>query len=574
MAETEARPERYIDPRPESREDQPLRKMNSITRKLHNMIFRKKLAIYICFDFLIFFVLWFGWILDTELRVTGDFSFFSPRTFESTGGFWGIEYIVHNEAGAEILRENCSRLIFFSLVLFGSLVVIQTISVAIHWYGESKKIRQTLQPINEIALKADAMSKMTFSDAIFQTEVSSDASFQRLEEAIQDLDPEQDRMPSLGDQELQGIEAAMNNLLRRMHESYQQQARFVNDASHELRTPIAVIQGYANMLERWGREDEEVLNESITAITHEADHMHQLVEQLLFLARGDAGRTQLKEEPINPRDMMEEIYEESLMIDEKHKYHFKAPKFMPEVVGDPTLLKQAVRILVDNAAKYTKEGDDIYLSAGRTDGGGLYLQVQDSGIGMAEADVQHMFERFYRSDEARDIKGTGLGLAIAKWIIDRHKGHFEILSRTELGTRIRVVLPESMLRMTPSEDAPAEKETAASPRKNASTEKETTAPPRKNASAEKETAASPRKEAPAEKKTAAAPQKDAPRTDKAASSSAQAVKNVPSKEETSSVTDEITEIPDESAGIPMPDESAGDRKTDDRENGSMQAAAR
>ena len=133
-------------------------------------------------------------------------------------------------------------------------------------------------------------------------------------------------MPSLGDQELQGIEAAMNNLLRRMHESYQQQARFVNDASHELRTPIAVIQGYANMLDRWGREDESVLNESITAITHEADHMNQLVEQLLFLARGDSGRTKLKQEPINPGPMMQEIYEESLMIDENHPYRLKPPQ--------------------------------------------------------------------------------------------------------------------------------------------------------------------------------------------------------------------------------------------------------
>ena len=463
MAERQTRTDREpgydFDPRPESREDQPLRKMNSITRKLHNMIFRKKIAMYLCFDFLIFFLLWGGWIVDTELRVTGDFSLFRSRSFQSSDGFWGIEYIANDDAGVEILRENCSRLLFFSLVLFGTLLLTQIISIAVHWYGESRKIRQTLQPINDIALKADAMSKMTFSDAIFQTEGSSDASFHRLEEAIQELDPGQDRMPSLGDQELQGIEAAMNNLLRRMHESYQQQARFVNDASHELRTPIAVIQGYANMLERWGREDEEVLNESITAITHEADHMHQLVEQLLFLARGDAGRTQLKEEPINPRDMMEEIYEESLMIDEKHKYRFKAPKFMPSVIGDPTLLKQSIRILVDNAAKYTKEGDDIYLSAGRTDDGGLYLQVQDSGIGMAEADVQHMFERFYRSDEAREIKGTGLGLAIAKWIVDRHKGHFEILSRTELGTRIRVVLPKSMLMDVPLEEPPKQRST-------------------------------------------------------------------------------------------------------------------
>ena len=429
----------------EQREDQPLRRMNSITRKLHHQLFAKKIVMFIAFDLLTLLLVSFGWFIDTELRVIGELRFDVDRSFTSSDGFWGIEYLIREKDGTELLRENASRLIFFLIAIAGTLLFVEIVSVAIRWYGESQKIRKTLRPINEIALKADAISRMTFSDAIYQTEGGADASFQRLEEAIQGLDPEQEQMPSLGDQELQGIEAAMNNLLRRMHESYQQQARFVNDASHELRTPIAVIQGYANMLERWGREDEEVLNESITAITHEADHMHQLVEQLLFLARGDSGRTQLKEEPIDPKAMMEEIYEESLMIDEKHKYRFKSPETLPRVIGDPTLLKQSIRILVDNAAKYTKEGDDIYISTGRTDDGDLYLQVQDTGIGMAEADVQHMFERFYRSDEARDIKGTGLGLAIAKWIVDRHKGHFEILSRTELGTRIRVVLPQSLL---------------------------------------------------------------------------------------------------------------------------------
>jgi signal transduction histidine kinase len=109
--------------------------------------------------------------------------------------------------------------------------------------------------------------------------------------------------------------------------------------------------------------------------------------------------------------------------------------------ADAGLLKQAMRILVDNAAKYTKEGDEILLSSGVLEDGSHYLEVQDTGIGMAEADVQHMFERFYRSDEVRSYQGTGLGLSIAKWIVDKHGGHFEILSRTSLGTRIRIVLP-------------------------------------------------------------------------------------------------------------------------------------
>ena len=194
------------------------------------------------------------------------------------------------------------------------------------------------------------------------------------------------------------------------------------------------------MLARWGREDEKVLDESITAIRNESEHMKHLVEQLLFLARGDAGRTVVNPVRVDLCEMMQSVYEESLMIDEGHIYRYSHPDDSVYAVADEGLIKQAVRILVDNAAKYTKEKDEIILSVGTTDDGSAYLQVQDTGIGMKESDVEHMFERFYRSDEARSFGGTGLGLSIAKWIVDRHGGHFEITSREELGTRIKIVL--------------------------------------------------------------------------------------------------------------------------------------
>ena len=237
-----------------------------------------------------------------------------------------------------------------------------------------------------------------------------------------------------------GIEKAMNSLLIRIRENNKQQARFVNDASHELRTPIAVIQGYANMLARWGRQDEKVLDESIAAIQNESENMKHLVEQLLFLARGDAGRTQLTIAPISLNTLMREVYEESLMIDENHIYRLNLPEEELLVNADEGLLKQAVRILVDNAAKYTAVKDEIILGTGTASNGQVYLRVQDSGIGMKEHDVEHMFERFYRADEARTYNGTGLGLSIAKWIVDKHGGQFEVTSREELGTRIDILL--------------------------------------------------------------------------------------------------------------------------------------
>ena len=194
------------------------------------------------------------------------------------------------------------------------------------------------------------------------------------------------------------------------------------------------------MLERWGRTDEKVLDESILAISNEVENMNRLVEQLLFLARGDSGKTVLQKENILLNELMKEIYEESFMIDEEHPYKFRDASELITIDADRTLLKQAVRILVDNAAKYTNKNDEIILGVGRTDDDRPYLMVQDTGIGMTQNDVEHMFERFYRADEARSFQGTGLGLSIAKWIVDRHGGHFEVVSRTELGTRIMIVL--------------------------------------------------------------------------------------------------------------------------------------
>ena len=273
-------------------------------------------------------------------------------------------------------------------------------------------------------------------DELSRLEFSEDK-YQLLEDAITQLDAGGNL--SLRDSELVGIEAAINNLLTRIRESHRQQARFVNAASHELRTPIAVIGGYADMLERWGKDDEKVLNESIAAIRTETARMKHLVEQLLFLARGDSGKTQLQLEETDAGALLREAYEESVMIDENHVYRLRESGEVLPVQADQGLLKQAVRILLDNAAKYTAKGDEIILSSGRQDGH-VYLQVQDTGIGMAEADVEHMFERFYRADEARSFEGTGLGLSIAKWIVDKHGGHFEIVSREDLGTRIRIVL--------------------------------------------------------------------------------------------------------------------------------------
>ena len=371
-----------------------------------------------------------SFLVGSEVAKLGTFHRGYDRTFDHSAHWKEIWYSIKDASGKQVLQMDILPFLRFALIVVGVLLVIQLVAVLIGYWKEDRNIRQILNPINEIALRADELSRLSFSEDKYQV----------MEDAIEQIDPNSVQTISFGDADLVGVEAAMNNLLIRMRETNRQQARFVNDASHELRTPIAVLQGYANMLDRWGKNDEKILNESIDAIRHEADHMNYLVEQLLFLARGDSGKTILKKESVDLVALMQEVYEESFMIDEKHPYHFRSTEEQVIVTADAGLLKQAVRILIDNAAKYTKENDEILLGCGRDANGRPYIEVQDTGIGMAEADVQHMFERFYRSDDTRSYQGTGLGLSIAKWIVDKHQGHFEILSRKGLGTRIHIIL--------------------------------------------------------------------------------------------------------------------------------------
>ena len=413
------------------------RRMTSITRKMHWYLLRGKIARFLGSDLLLAVLLTVGWCASQEYAALGMILSGSHRTLETikTAAEPGIDliYKVASEEGTLLLSVSCMEPFIVIAVLVGCLLFLQFLGVFFSYYREDREIRKILGPINEIALKADELNRLSFTED----------KYQMIEDAIENIHPEQAEAEgplSFGDSDLVGVEAAMNNLLLRMRDTLRQQSRFVNDASHELRTPIAVIQGYANMLDRWGKTDEKILEEGISAIKNEADHMNYLVEQLLFLARGDSGRTSLNRQTVRTDELMREIYEESLMIDENHRYRLKDSGEPTEVMVDAGLMKQAVRILIDNAAKYTPEGEEILLSYGKNEKGNPFLQVQDLGQGIGESELPHIFERFFRADEARGSAGTGLGLSIAKWIVDKHGGHFEVLSRKDLGTRIRIVL--------------------------------------------------------------------------------------------------------------------------------------
>lgn len=297
-------------------------------------------------------------------------------------------------------------------------------------------IRRTLTPIDEITNVALELGS--------ENNDFDEEKFLRLESAIDEISPtaENARLRT-GDQQFAGLELAVNNLIERMRDSYRQQTRFVSDASHELRTPIAVIKGYADMLDRWGKTDEKVLTESIEAIKTESEHMNYLVEQLLFLARGDNGKTKMVFTDFNLSQMIHEVYDEYVMIDGNHIYRYDCSEEIP-AFGDISMLKQTARILLDNAKKYTPEGGEIRISTALENNIPTFT-IQDNGIGIDAESLPHIFDRFFRADSSRsrDTGGTGLGLAIARWIINKHNGRFDVLSREGIGTRITVYLPIS-----------------------------------------------------------------------------------------------------------------------------------
>ena len=412
----------------------PNKNMNSITTRLTAGRLGKALARLFFRGLFWLFLVPAAYLAVREHTAFGRLSVKTEREFtivrDTAGEPEDLLYTARDGEAAEPLRIRLWSSLRIWLIVWGVLLGLQFIGILIAYQSEKRRVREILTPLYELAAQAEALSQMEFGEDKYRL----------IEDAVSHLGADDGARLKLGDSDLAGVEAAINNLLTRIRESNRQQARFVNDASHELRTPIAVISGYADILARWGKDDEKVLNESIAAIRTETQRMKHLVEQLLFLARGDAGRTQLQKEDVSLYALMREAYEESLLFDEAHVYRFTEAEPDVTVQADPGLLKQAVRILLDNAAKYTAAGDEILLRTGRDDNGRPFLQVQDTGIGMARADVEHMFERFYRADEARSVEGTGLGLSIAKWIVDKHGGHFEVLSREDLGTRIRIVL--------------------------------------------------------------------------------------------------------------------------------------
>ena len=242
-------------------------------------------------------------------------------------------------------------------------------------------------------------------------------------------------------EELTALSRSFNELLARLDQSFDTMRRFVADASHELRTPLSAIRGEADVALALDRSPAEY-KESLAIIQDEARRLSRLVEDLLNLARADAGKVRLRVEEFYLNDLLAECCRsiqpraaaKSIAVE-------RGPSEDVQFRGDEELLRRLILNLLDNALRYTPEGGRISVALD-AEPDRLALRVSDTGIGIPPEAAPHVFERFYRADKARSRQdgGFGLGLAVVKWIAEAHNGTVELQSAPGAGSTFTVSL--------------------------------------------------------------------------------------------------------------------------------------
>jgi heavy metal sensor kinase len=249
--------------------------------------------------------------------------------------------------------------------------------------------------------------------------------------------PEQEEADEIG-----RLISTFNRMIARLDSSFQQMKQFSADASHELRTPLAVLRSQLEtaLNEKIGMDD---LKRIAANCLDETMRMSVLVDDLLFLAKADAGQQSIHGEKVNITEMIRDIYSDAAAL-ASHKAITVTLKTAEEatVNGDEQRLRQMFLNLIDNAIKYNRERGEISLDL-RVEDGSAVFTITDTGIGIPENELPKVFDRFYRVDKARTkrVGGVGLGLSIVKWTVEAHNGTIRATSSPGVGTTFVIRLP-------------------------------------------------------------------------------------------------------------------------------------
>ena len=317
-------------------------------------------------------------------------------------------YIVQVGTSMESVNQTLNRLL---LVLLVMMPLALAVSLAGGWFLAGRALR----PVDAITLAAQRIAGGDLTHRL--------------------------NVPAAAD-EIGRLARTFNDMIARLETSFRQIRQFSSDASHELRTPLTVMKGETELALRRPREtgDYTVVLESNL---EEIDRMTRIVDELLFLSRADMGEVKMEHIPVKLESLLEDIHRQASLLGQDQDIQVALGLVMPAVVlGDELRLRELFLNLVDNAVKYSKPGGTVEISLA-AEAGQARVTVMDHGIGIAPSDQARIFDRFYRTDDARahTKKGTGLGLAICQWIAESHQGCIEVHSEAGKGSTFTVTLP-------------------------------------------------------------------------------------------------------------------------------------
>lgn len=245
--------------------------------------------------------------------------------------------------------------------------------------------------------------------------------------------------------EIEELATVYNDMMIKLNDYVEQQKRFVSDVSHELRTPLAVLDGHLNLLNRWGKDDPEVLNESLLASIEEVNTMRTMLEEMLALARLENIDLQDEDLICNPTEVSHFLTKNFLLIHPDLKLTVENDLALGSLAHIyPNHYEQGLKILIDNAIKYSPEDRQEVKFHLEEDEEYIITTVEDRGYGISEDDLKHVFERFFRADKARNrnIGGTGLGLSIISRIVENYDGDIQVTSVFGEGSKFILKIPK------------------------------------------------------------------------------------------------------------------------------------
>jgi heavy metal sensor kinase len=318
--------------------------------------------------------------------------------------------IVHIGRSMELQEGVMHEYLLFYIY---SVPLILAISVALGWFFASR----ALKPFEEI------------------TETAEKINYENLNAKIETAHKED---------EIQRLVQSFNAMVKRLDDSFRQMRKFNADAAHELRTPLAILQGETEVALRLQNLPEE-LRSVLASNLEELDRLTRIVNDLLTLSEAEAGTRVPEKKPTDIKELLEDLVDQMRLLasDRNLRIDVQCSSEL-WIDADKLWIRRAVLNLLDNAIKYSKDRGTIEVLAGREDSN-VKLRVRDSGIGIHPADLPYIFDRLYRADPARSrvSGGAGLGLALVKWIVEAHGGTIRVDSVPDRGTTFEICLPVS-----------------------------------------------------------------------------------------------------------------------------------